>query len=46
MAKKSGLGRGFESLMSDNATEQSNSVELRIDELEPNPEQPRKNFDR
>lgn len=46
MAKKSGLGRGFESLMSDNATEQSNAVEMRVDELEPNPEQPRKNFDR
>lgn len=46
MAKKSGLGRGYEALMSDNATEQSNAVEIRIDELEPNPEQPRKNFDR
>lgn len=46
MAKKSGLGRGYEALMSDNATEQSNAVEMRIDEIEPNPEQPRKNFDR
>lgn len=46
MAKKSGLGRGYEALMSDNATEQANAVEIRIDELEPNPEQPRKNFDR
>lgn len=46
MAKKSGLGRGYEALMSDNATEQTNAVEIRIDELEPNPEQPRKNFDR
>lgn len=46
MAKKSGLGRGYEALMSDNATEQSNSVEVRIDEIEPNPDQPRKNFDR
>lgn len=46
MAKKSGLGRGYEALMSDNATEQSNAVEIRIDELEPNPDQPRKNFER
>ena len=46
MAKKSGLGRGYEALMSDNATEQTNAVEVRIDELEPNPDQPRKNFDK
>lgn len=46
MAKKSGLGRGYEALMSDNATEQTNAVEVRIDELEPNPEQPRKTFER
>lgn len=46
MAKKSGLGRGYEALMSDNATEQANAVEIRVDELEPNPDQPRKNFDK
>lgn len=46
MAKKSGLGRGYEALMSDNATEQHNAVEVRIDEIEPNPDQPRKIFDK
>lgn len=46
MAKKSGLGRGYEALLGDNSTEQSNAVEVRIDELEPNPDQPRKVFDK
>lgn len=46
MAKKSGLGRGYEALMSDNSTEQTNAVEVRTDELEPNPDQPRKVFDK
>lgn len=46
--KKGGLGRGFESLFADNSTEdlspQSVSI-LPIGEIEPNREQPRKNFD-
>lgn len=46
MAKKSGLGRGYEALMSDNSTEQTNAVEVKLSEIEPNPDQPRKNFDK
>ena len=46
MAKKSGLGRGYEALMSDNSTEQSNAVEVKLSEIEPNPDQPRKIFDK
>ncbi len=46
MAKKSGLGRGYEALMSDNSTEQANAVEVKLSEIEPNPDQPRKIFDK
>ncbi len=46
MAKKKGLGRGYEALLSDNATDSSGSVELRLDQIEPNPDQPRKIFDK
>ena len=44
-AKKGGLGRGLESLFSDNATESSQSTTLRLSEIEPNRDQPRKEFD-
>ena len=44
MAKIGGLGRGLDSLFMDN-TESTGSVELRIMEVEPNKNQPRKNFD-
>lgn len=43
MAKIGGLGRGLDSLFSDN-TETTGSVELRIMEVEPNKNQPRKDF--
>lgn len=43
MAKIGGLGRGLDSLFSDN-TESTGSVELRIMEVEPNKNQPRKDF--
>lgn len=43
--KKSGLGRGLESLFAENATEDNNTTELRITEIEPNRDQPRKHFD-
>ena len=43
--KKGGLGRGFEALFADNATEDTSSgVTLPVGELSPNREQPRKNF--
>ena len=46
MAKK-GLGKGLDALFTDNATdlEQGSQVKLRITEIEPNREQPRKYFD-
>jgi len=47
MAKKrSGLGRGLDVIMMDNSTEDGNkSLTLKISELEPNHNQPRKDFD-
>lgn len=45
--KKSGLGRGLDSLFADNSVEESSSSvnKLRIMEIEPNHDQPRKDFD-
>lgn len=47
MAKKpSGLGRGYFSLLDDNQLEEKGSLsQLRISEIEPRSDQPRKNFD-
>ena len=42
---KGGLGRGLDSLFSDNTAESSAPVMLRLSEIEPNREQPRKDFD-
>lgn len=44
-AKKTGLGRGINSLFEDNVTDESSAVEIRLAELEPNRDQPRKDFD-
>ena len=44
-ALKKGLGRGLEGLFDENAAESSGAVELRISEIEPNRNQPRKEFD-
>ena len=47
-AKKGGLGKGIDALFIDNATEDlssSASVRLKLTEIVPNREQPRKNFD-
>ncbi|MBR5922441.1 MAG: ParB/RepB/Spo0J family partition protein [Clostridia bacterium] len=44
-AVKKGLGRGLEGLFDENATENSGAVEIRISEIEPNKNQPRKDFD-
>ncbi len=45
-AKKGGLGRGLDALFAENAVEeQGKTVSLRISEIEPNHEQPRKVFD-
>lgn len=46
-AKKSGLGRGLDALFADNSVEEasSNSVKLKLMDIEPNREQPRKVFE-
>ncbi len=43
--KKGGLGRGLDALFSENATDEGKLSELDIHEIEPNKEQPRKDFD-
>ena len=45
MAKKGGLGRGLESLFNENAAQSDGVVTLRLSEIEPNKNQPRKDFD-
>lgn len=46
--KKGGLGRGLDALFADNSIEEissSSTVKLKINEIEPNRDQPRKTFD-
>ncbi len=43
--KKRGLGRGLDLLFTDNSTAQGNVTELRLTDIEPNKDQPRRNFD-
>ena len=45
MAKKGGLGRGLDALFAENDTAQGGVVSLKITEIEPNKNQPRKEFD-
>ena len=46
VGKRGGLGKGLDSLFNDNIIEESDSARtLRISELEPNRDQPRKEFD-
>lgn len=42
--KKGGLGRGLDSLFNENATDNNGAVTLRLTEIEPNKNQPRKDF--
>lgn len=44
-AKKGGLGRGLDALFNENTVESGETVTLKIGEIEPNRDQPRKNFD-
>lgn len=44
-AKKSGLGRGLDALFNENTVDSGDTVALKIGEIEPNRDQPRKNFD-
>lgn len=43
--KKSGLGRGLDSLFNQNNTDSDSILEVRISEIEPNKNQPRRDFD-
>ena len=43
--RKGGLGKGLEALFVDNETESIAPTALKINEIEPNREQPRKDFD-
>ncbi len=45
MAKKGGLGKGFDLLLDENATDNEQVVTVNINEIEPNKDQPRKVFD-
>ena len=44
-AKKGGLGRGLDSLFDENASDSTGAVISNINDIEPNREQPRKDFD-
>ncbi|MBQ8550625.1 MAG: ParB/RepB/Spo0J family partition protein [Clostridia bacterium] len=43
--KKSGLGRGLDSLFNQNNTDSDSILEVRLTEIEPNKNQPRRDFD-
>ena len=43
--KKKGLGRGLDALMDDNSVESGGAVKVKLIDIEPNREQPRKVFD-
>ena len=44
-SKKGGLGKGLEAIFAENATEDQNAtVTLKLSDLEPNREQPRREF--
>ena len=45
MAAKGGLGRGLDTLFGENTPENSGAVTVRITDIEPNRDQPRKDFD-
>lgn len=46
LKKKSGLGKGLDAIFAENVTEEGNAAtEIKLSELEPNRNQPRKDFD-
>lgn len=45
MAKGKGLGRGLEAIFAEEAPEQNTPVGIRLSDIEPNPRQPRQDFD-
>ncbi len=44
-AKRSGLGRGLDSLFDENASDNKGAVTVKLTEIEPNRDQPRRDFD-
>ena len=44
--KKGGLGRGLDALFNENATDNNVSIQVKLIDVEPNKEQPRKSFDK
>lgn len=44
-AKKGGLGRGLDALFNDNATDAGEVITVNLNDIEPNRDQPRKDFD-
>lgn len=44
-AKKGGLGRGLDSLFNENATDEGGIITVSLSDIEPNRQQPRKDFD-
>lgn len=44
--KKGGLGRGLDALFNENATDNDIAIEVKLVDIEPNKDQPRKSFDR
>lgn len=44
-AKKGGLGRGLDALFNENATDDGGVITVNLNDIEPNREQPRKDFD-
>ncbi|MBE6787687.1 MAG: ParB/RepB/Spo0J family partition protein [Ruminococcaceae bacterium] len=44
-AKKGGLGRGLDALFNENATDEGGVITVNLNDIEPNREQPRKDFD-
>lgn len=45
MARKSGLGKGLDALFKDNTSENQDSIQIKLSEIEPNRDQPRTVFD-
>ena len=43
--KKGGLGKGLDTLFNENATDSKEAIKVKLNEIEPNREQPRQDFD-
>ena len=43
--KKGGLGKGLEALFNENATDEGGIITVSLNDIEPNRQQPRKDFD-